>query len=222
MTKPFNWSYSHLKEYEQCPRKYEANKVLKLYPYEQSEEAKYGDDVHKALENFIRDGMPIPEKFKQFQPVADAAMRKPGRKHAELAMGVRRDLSPCAFFDKEVWLRGKADLVVVDDEDLTAWSMDWKTGNNKYPDLDQMEVISLLIFAHFPHIRQVKSALLFILKNSINKMHMDREQAPKYWQRYIERSARIEASKAKGVFNPKSGPLCGWCPHTPCEHHPKH
>lgn len=222
MTKPFNWSYSHLKEYESCPRKYEANKVLKLYPYEQSAEAKYGDDVHKAIEDFIRDGTEIPEKFAQFKPAVEALMQKPGRKMPELAMGVTRNLTPCEFFDKRVWGRGKADVVTIDDDNLTARVVDWKTGNNKYPDLDQMEVMSLLIFTHFPHIRRVNSAIIYLVKDDIKKMRMEREETPKYWQRYIERVAKIEAARASGVFNPKSGPLCGWCPHTPCEHHPKH
>lgn len=223
MSKPFNWSYSHLKEYESCPRKYEANKVLKLYPYEQSAEAKYGDDVHKAIENFIRDGTEIPEKFAQFRPVAEAAMAKPGRKLPELAMGIRRDLTPCEFFARDVWARGKADLAIIDDDDLSAKVLDWKTGNNKYPDLDQMELMSLMIFAHFPHIRRVSSAIVYIVKNDIKKMRMEREEAPKYWQRYIERVARIEAARASGVFNPKSGPLCAkWCPVVTCEHNGRH
>lgn len=222
MEKPFNWSYSHLREYERCPRKYEVNKILKLYPFEQSEEAKYGDLVHKAIEDFVGKGTPIPEKFKQFRAVAEAAMRKPGRKIPEMAMGITRTLGPCGFFDKQVWARGKADLVIIDDDNFTARIIDWKTGSNKYPDLDQMELMSLMLFTHEPHIRVVKSALIYIVKDDMKTLTMTREQAPKYWQKYIERVARIEAARAEGVFNPKQGPLCGWCPHKPCEHHPKH
>jgi hypothetical protein len=63
-------------------------------------------------------------------------------------------------------------LLIVDDENLTAWVADWKTGNNKYPDRDQLVLMSLMVFAHFPHIRKVNSALLFIVKNDMVKMSM--------------------------------------------------
>jgi hypothetical protein len=88
-------------------------------------------------------------------------MAKPGRKFPEHEMGLTIDLKPCNFKDGAVWVRGIADLLIVDDENLTGRIVDYKTGNNRYPDTDQLVLMSLMTFAHFPHLRQVNSALLW-------------------------------------------------------------
>lgn len=126
MTKPYVHSYSGLKEFEQCPRKFQANRILKLYPYKETEATRYGNEVHKALEDYTNLQEPIPPKHGKFKPVVDAVLQKPGRHKAEVAYGVRRDLSPCGFFDKGVWFRGKIDHLTIDDDALKAWIVDWK------------------------------------------------------------------------------------------------
>lgn len=218
----FTWSHSSLKEFEQCPRKYHVVRVLKKYKMEETEAILYGNEVHKTIENYIRGTSEFPKKHAQFKPTVDAMLNKAGRHLPEYKMGIRRDLSACDFFDKQVWARGVGDLLVVDDDALKAWVVDWKTGGNKYPDLDQLTLMSLMVFAHFPHIRQVNSALFFLLHDTMNKKVMLREEFDKEWWKYRERTGRIEACLENDVWNPKQGPLCGWCPHKACEHHPKH
>lgn len=223
MSKPYVHSYTGIKEFEQCPRRFQATKILKLYPYEESEAARYGNEVHKALEDYTNLKTPIPEKHLQFKPVVDAILNKPGRHQAELAVGVRRDLSPCKFFDKDVWLRGKIDHIAIDDENFKAWVVDWKTGKNKYPDLDQMTLMSLFVFAHHSHIRQVNSALLFLLYKDMKKQTMVIDDVEKTWWKIKERTARIEHAIEVQQFPPKPGPFCEkWCPVITCEHNGKH
>jgi hypothetical protein len=149
-------------------------------------------------------------------------LKKSGRKLAEQKMAVTVDLKPCDWFDKGAWARGIADLLIIDDDNLTAWVADWKTGNNKYPDRDQLRLMSLLVFAHYPHIRKVNSALIFVVKDDMVKAKMGVEEFSTGWQQYRERVAKIEASVANDVWHPKQTPLCGWCPCTGCEHNPKH
>jgi hypothetical protein len=111
-------------------------------------------------------------------------------------------------------------LLIIDDDNLTARVADWKTGSHKYPDFDQLRLMSLMVFAHFPHIRRVNSALLFVVKNHMAKYRMDRDDAEAAWQDYRERVAKLEGSFAHGVWNPKQSPLCGWCPVRECSFHP--
>ena len=59
--------------------------------------------------------------------------------------------------------------------------------------------MSLMVFAHFPHIRLVNSALLFVVKNTMNKMKMTVDQADKAWWNYRERVARLAGSFETGV-----------------------
>lgn len=223
MTAPtIKWSHSALKTFEQCPRKYHECNVLKLHPYQETEATRYGTQVHESIELYIRDNKPIPPEHERFKPVVDAMINRQGRKLAEHEMGLTADLKPCGFKDPDVWVRGIVDVLIIDDDNMTAWVGDWKTGSNKYPDRDQLVLMSLMVFAHFPHIRKVNSALLFIVKEDMVKMTMMREQADKFWWKYRERVAQIEACHTNGVWHSKKSPLCPWCPCTSCEHHPKH
>ena len=222
MSESVTWSHSGLKDFEGCARRYHEVKVLKNYPFVENTHTIYGKDVHKAIEDYGKLGTPIPEKYAQFKPVVDAVLNKPGRKLFEHEMGVTRDLQPCSFNSSDRWVRGIADLLIIDDENLSAKVVDWKTGNNKYPDKDQLVLMSLMVFTHFPHIRQVKSALFFLVKETMTTHSMLRGEAGDAWWRYRERVAKLEMAHDNNVWNPSQSPLCGWCPVTTCTFNPKH
>ena len=219
--KKVTWSHSSLKDYEGCPRRYYEAKVLKKYPFTDTQATIYGKELHEAAEFYIKDDKPLPQQFEFVKDTLDALKAKPGRKLCEHKMGIRADLSPCDFFDKDVWCRGIADLLIVNDDNLTARVVDYKTGNNKYPDREQLKLMALMVFAHFPHIRRVEGALLFVVKDDIAKASFMVGEAEEYWWDYRERVARIEQAHETGVWNPKPTPLCGWCPCTDCEYNKK-
>ena len=129
--KKVTWSHSSLKDYEGCPRRYYESKVLKKYPFTDTQATIYGKELHEAAEFYIKDDKPLPQQFEFVKDTLDALKAKPGRKLCEHKMGIRADLSPCDFFDKDVWCRGIADLLIVNDDNLTARVIDYKTGNNK-------------------------------------------------------------------------------------------
>ena len=216
------WSHSSLKDFEGCARRYHEIKVLKNYKFQDTDATRYGTDLHKAAEDYLADGVVLPSRFTFVKDVLDVLYKKPGRKLTEHKMALTEKLHPCAWDASDVWVRGIADLLIIDDENLTAWVVDYKTGNNRYPDREQLVLMSLLVFAHFPHIRQVKSALLFVVKNDMVKHNMSVDETKDEWQRYRERSARISACIDSGVWNPKQTPLCGWCAVKSCEFNPKH
>lgn len=220
--KPLQWSYSALKQFEQCQRQYHEIKVLKKYPFKQTDAAMYGELMHTALEEYVKHSKPIPPEFSYAKPVVDALLEKPGRKLAEYRMALDKDLRPVEYFDPKVWVRGVGDLVIADDDNLLAWVIDYKSGSNKYPDRDQLILMSIMVFEHFPHIRKVNSALLFLVKNDMVRMSMTREQKDEHWWKYRERVARIAACQAADVWKPTQTPLCGWCAVTGCEFNPKH
>ena len=219
--KTVTWSHSSLKDYEGCPRRYHEVKVLKNYPFKDTDATLYGKELHTAAELYIKEDTPLPPQFAFLQGTLDALIAKPGRKLCEHQMGVTKDLKPCGFMDKAVWVRGIADLLIIDDENLTAKVVDYKSGNNKYPDREQLKLMALMVFAHFPHIRRVSGALLFVVKEDIAKASFMVGEAEEYWWDYRERVARIEQAHETGVWNPKPTPLCGWCPVTTCEHNRK-
>ena len=215
------WSHSSLKDYEGCARRYHEVKVLKKFPFKDTQATLYGKEYHTAAELYIRDGTPLPEQFAFSKDMLDALIKKPGRKLCEQQMALTVDLQPCDWKSKDVWVRGIADLLIVDDDNLTAWVVDYKTGNNKYPDREQLKLMALMVFAHHPHIRKVNAALLFVIKNDMVKYQLSVDEKDPHWWDYRERVARIEQAHASGVWNPRPSPLCPWCPVTTCENHPR-
>lgn len=139
------WSHSSLKDYEGCPRRYHEVKVLKHYTFQETEATRYGTVLHEAAEHYIRDGTPLPEQFAFVKDTLDALSSKPGRKLCEQKMALDIDLKPCGWKSEQVWVRGIADLLIIDDENLTAWVVDYKTGNNKYPDREQLKLMALMV-----------------------------------------------------------------------------
>lgn len=215
------WSHSALKDYEGCAKRYHEVKVLNKYPFRDTTATIYGKEVHKAIEDYINDQTPIPPEYAFVQDIVNATLNIPGRKLAEHEMALTKDLRPCDFSSPDRWVRGIADLLIINDDNLTARVVDWKTGNNKYPDRDQLRLMSLMVFAHFPHIREVKSALLFVVKDDMVKHTMTVDEAEEEWWNYRQRVAKLEASYANDVWNPTRTPLCGWCPVKDCAYNTK-
>ena len=220
-TKTVTWSHSALKNYEGCPRRYHEEKVLKNYKFTDTQATLYGKELHEAAEFYIKDDTPLPPQFSFIKETLDALKAKKGRKLCEHEMGVTKDLRPCGFNDPEMWVRGIADLLIIDDDNLTARVVDYKSGSNKYPDRDQLKLMALMVFTHFPHIRRVSGALLFVVKNDLVKASYMVGEAEEYWAEFRGRATRIEQAHETGVWNPKPTPLCGWCSVKTCENNTK-
>jgi PD-(D/E)XK nuclease superfamily len=217
------WSHSALKNFETCARQYYELRVAKNYPPEKNEQALYGDELHKACEEYGRDGKPLPPAFSFMQEPMDALLAKQGTKFFEHEMALTYELQPCEMKAENVWVRGIADLLVVDEPNYTAWVLDYKTGNDRYADTGQLKLMALLTFAHFPKIKQVKGALLFVLKNRIVKETIKASDRHGYWWDYRERTALIERAKEEGNWNARPSGLCKkYCPVTSCEHNGRH
>ena len=214
------WSYSSLKTFEQCPKKYYHLRIVKDVKDEGSEATIYGQEVHKAAEEYIKLGTPIPKKFPFLQDICDAFNIIDGEKHCELKLGVKRTptgYEPCGFFDKDVWWRGIGDLVIV--KDTLAFSVDYKTSKNaKYADTKQLDLLAAATFLHFPGVLEIKSALAFVVSNEFVRKEHDRILHRKYMDVMKPELDRLEAAVENKVWNPISGPLCKFCPVKTCVH----
>jgi hypothetical protein len=212
------WSYSSLKTFQQCPKKYYHLKVAKDVQEADNEATTYGKAVHKAAEDYVSLGTPIPPQFAFITPVVSALKDIPGEKLCEKQLAVTQsddDYEPCGFFDKKVWYRGIADLLIIRDED--AYLVDYKTSKNaKYADVKQLDLLAGAVFTHYPNIKRIKSALIFVVSNEfIEKEHVA-DNRLKYLNYYKFDVSRIEKAIETGVWNAVSGPLCGWCPVKSC------
>jgi hypothetical protein len=215
------WSYSSIKTFDQCPKKYYHLKVAKDVKDTAGPEADYGTQAHEAAEHYIKHGTPIPGKFKIMRPVVETLAQFPGEKHTELKLGVRKTdtgYEPCGFFDKDVWWRGIVDLLITNGK--TAHMVDYKTGKNaKYADMKQLDLMAGAVFVHYPEIIKVKSGLAFVVSNEFPKKTHTREHLDTYLSVFDNQLGQLEDAMDSGMWNAKTSPLCGWCPVTSCEHY---
>ena len=216
------FSHSSLKMFETCKRQYHEIRVLKKFAREETEQALYGTELHAAAEMYGK-GDALGAQFEFLRPSLDALFSKSGEKYFEHEMSLDADLFPCGWKDRQAWVRGIADLLIVDNPGRRAWCVDYKTGSDRYADTDQLDLMSLLIFQNFPAVQQVNGALLFVLKNNMVKHKVMREDAPRLWQAYRERVASIDGAQSSGVWNPTQSGLCKkYCSVLSCEFNGRH
>jgi len=108
-------------------------------------------------------------------------------------------------------------LLIVNGE--KAHLLDYKTGKNaKYADMKQLDLMAGALFIKHPELETIKSALAYVVSNEFPKKTHKREHLETYMSVFDDQLDRLDAAIGNGVWNAKSGPLCGWCPVTSCEH----
>jgi hypothetical protein len=211
----FTWSYSSLKQYTNCPKQYQEMRVLKNYTVKETEAIIYGKAVHEALELYVKDGKPLPKNYLRFKPMVDTLINIKGDKYPEYEMALTHSKEPCDFDSEDRWVRGIADLVIVDGD--TAYVVDYKTGSNRYPDPKQLRLMSLMLFTHFPDIQRVKGGLLFVMKNSFITEEYLRKDMDKSWGMFEQSLKRLEISYENDTWQANPTPLCKWCSVVTCD-----
>ena len=213
------WSFSSLKTFQQCPKKYYHTKIAKDVVEPDTTATLYGKTAHTVAEEYIRDDKPVPPQFAYMQETLDSLKAIPGEKHCEMMLGFTKDLKSCEFHAPDVWWHGIADLVVINEEKKMAYSVDYKTSKSaRYADVKQLDLVATGIFAKFPQIERIKSALLFVVSKEFVKAEHHVEMMPKYVEKPARDVARIEAALENGVWNPVQGPLCKFCSVKQCEY----
>lgn len=222
--KNFAWSYSRLSSFEVCPRRYyETNRKDKdgrpVWVEEKTALLEFGDAVHKAMAESLRTGEPLPTKFKQFQQWVDKVIRTDGELlvEDECQWAVTREMNPCAWFSKEVWLRTMADAVKLDGD--AALVIDWKTGKSINVDPVQLLLTSLMAFLQFPKLQCVRSDFVWLQEDLQTTQVVYRNECATHWANLMPRVVRLEAAHAKENFPPIPNRFCNrWCQVLSCEY----
>ena len=194
------WSYSSIKTFEQCAKKYYHLKVAKDVAETGSEATLYGNQLHKAAEEYVKETKPLPKRFEYIAAILDALRDIPGEKHCELRLAI------------------VADLLIIDG--ATAYLVDYKTSKNaKYADTTQLDICAAAVFTYYPQVETIKSALVFVVsKEFVQKTHT-RQLHKSYYATFDNQLERLAVAQQSNVWNAVSGPLCGYCPVKKCEHY---
>lgn len=121
-------SYSSISAYETCPKQYYHLRILKDVKQEESKEMAWGNAVHKALENNIKYQRPLPETMSMYQWGLDVVAKRQADTmlYAELDVAVNAAYRSVDFWDSHGYVRGKIDVLAMDEAQTKAMNGDWK------------------------------------------------------------------------------------------------
>lgn len=210
-----SWSFSALKTFGNCPRRYnEVNRLKRVK--DTSFAANTGITIHGHFEAAIKHNAPLPQPYVHLQSVVNALVALPGEKYAEHQMAFTAQMTPSSWFDKGTWLRYAADLLVVNGQ--VARLADYKTGQAKYADTEQLKLGALCVFATRPEVHTVKGALIFTAESKLIKDTYTRDKTQQYWTPFMATYSQIIKCIDADTWIPKKSGLCKTCPVTTCEY----
>lgn len=202
-------SFSSLELFENCPLRYYKQRVSKEVRDEGGSASIYGERVHKAFEDRLKDKVPLPDYLAAHEPTCAAVESMGGILKAENELVLTRELKPTGWWDEDAWLRSKLD-VDVDLGDKTV-TLDWKTGKRR-PKFLQLELAALQIFLHRPDVKKISAGFVWLQDRDIDSEVYKREDYGSTLQKLQDKTKRIEDALEEGVWQAKPGPLCNYCP----------
>ena len=186
--------------------------------------SRYGERIHKILEDFVKNRAsldlvsPTDRTTVYYATQVIFALKNLGYKVLpELQVALTRKLEPCNWFDENVWLRSKLDLVCIKDNKII--TLDWKTGspkNHTIEALDQLDIAALQLFRHYPETEQIAAQLVYIPEIIAGPENPRQFFHPvdqlKLIADVFNDVIRIEEAETNDVWNAKPGNHCNWCP----------
>lgn len=205
------FSYSSLKQFENCPLQFYNLRVAKTVKDVQGEAAAWGDRVHKNIEDFISTGMPMPASTRSFQGIVEAVMK--GMKEditleVEQQRAITENFTETGWWDKDVWFRAKLDILARGSTRATI--LDWKTGKRR-PDWDQLKMFAMMVMTLYPDINEVRSGFVWLKDTAIDSITYERDQLPQLVELLLAKVDRVKQAEKHDVWPARPSGLCRFC-----------
>ena len=212
------WSHSALNGYETCPRRHYLLRVAKVVKEPESEALRWGNYVHKALENRLKAGTPLPDTLTTYESIC-SRFEGTGEVTAEREAVLTSKFKPTGWWSKDAWLRSKWDVAIRHRPGvMSIW--DWKTGKRK-PDSDQMRLSAAVGFLVEPTVQVITTGFVWLKDNAIDKEVFHRPKAKEIWAEFLPRVKRFEIAHEQNKWPARPSGLCRrHCPvgRANCEH----
>lgn len=223
-------SYSKVKNFETCPKKYWEVDVQKNFK-DQSPQLAEGDEVHRVMAVHAKSGAPLEGVYapydhwlhgrneRDYGPTRDGILTLPGTILIEQKFAITRDFQPAPFFGKNVWWRGIGDIIRIDD--TVAHYRDYKTGKMKH-DATQLMIVAQMIFSHYPNVRRILAQFVWMQEDVVTSEFYSREDMLAQWPALIDRYNALNHAHVTCTFPPTPNRLCAqYCPVLSCPYHGK-
>lgn len=226
----FKQSHSSLNVFETCPRQYYAKYVSREVKFVQNPKAKWGDDVHKALESFLlaKGAQAMPSNMTQYQRfgemMLERAARFGGTLLAERSAAVKQDRTSTFYSDKSAWLGGKIDVTIHYPAVGKLEVFDWKTGKVKN-DVTQLKMYAGFGLADFPDVQVVRSGFVWLEEGDkaiTPPLVTSRPELPDVWGIFQHKYNQLEDAYVRNAWPEKPNGLCKqYCDVVACAFHGK-
>ena len=202
-------SFSSIKMYENCPKRYYHQRITKEVQDTGSDATIYGERVHEALEHRLDKKVELPSESKTYEPLCKSIEGLGGTLQVEQKLTLSENLTPTTWWEKDAWLRCILDVLIIFEDEAIV--MDWKTGKRR-PDFSQLEMFALQVFSHYPNIKKVKSTFVWLKDLSLDSHTYNRLDADDLWVKLLSKTERINQSLTNNNWPPKPSGLCRFCP----------
>ena len=204
------FSFSSLSKFETCPRQYYLTRVAKLVREPPTVHTTWGNDVHKAIEERVKNKKPLPGQMEKWEQLVAPFDIVKGVVSVEQKLSLTRNLTPTGWFDPSAWCRAIIDLSV--DAGKKSLLLDWKTGKVK-SDVDQLRLSTAIWLKTKPYVEKVYAIYMWLAHGKATPVEFTRDDAAEIIVDFTVRSRRLEESYERDRWLPKPSGLCnGWCP----------
>ena len=211
------WSFSRLKDFEQCPYKAYLRYSEKRPVDMDMTAADRGTMIHTACELFVKGEGDFITEMKKFRSYFEdlKAQFAVGGVHLEEDWGFNIDWIPTGWFDENVWCRMKLDNFIEKTE-VSGVATDYKSGKkfgNEVSHSQQGQLYAIGSFMRYSNLQVVDVELVYIDQGLVTKKTYTREKAMKFLPMWNTRAKRMTEAED---FPPKPTKVtCMWCPYGP-------
>jgi len=205
------WSFSSIDSFETCPEKYNAAKVAKTFPDKANEYSIWGNRVHSAIEQRLRNKKPLPEGMEQWEPLMEIFDNPGGKLLVEQRYALNRQFGPCEWGD--AWTRGILDVGIIRKKNAKIY--DWKTGKRKLT--WQLKLTAAVTMHAMPYIESVDVGFVWLQGGDIDEERFTRDDLPAIWEEILPKVVRWEKAYQTNKWEKRPSGLCkGWCSNLKC------
>lgn len=206
-----------MNQFETCPLQYQAERILRTAPRSENAQSIWGNKVHEAIEQRLQNGVILNESFEKYEKVVQVIERQKGSLFVEMELAVDVKFNPVAWDAPDMWVRGIIDVLVVDG--AKAYAYDWKTGKVK-EDTMQLQLFSLMVFAHFPEVATVITKYVWLAYNRITSDTFYRYDMN--WTPFVKKHAVMQEAFETDIWPVRPSGLClKHCNNRDCEYFEK-
>lgn len=217
--KPFQWSWTRLKNYRVCPKRHYHVDIAKEFS-DDNDASRWGKTFHETMAKTIN-GAPLPPSFKHHADIVGQIMHHKQRGldvSVELQLAMTEDFKPSPWFGADTWFRAVIDVQVLDETKAVAF--DWKTGGKIQPDMEQLGLTAQMLFVHHPKLEEVSAMYWWTQHHEDTTKTYRRTDMTALWAGLMPEVKAMEEAAKTLTYPPKPSGLCvKHCPVTSCPHH---